>query len=1073
MSLLSRSVFTNVSLIVLIALLLSFPGHAQRTLLQGALYLRNYATSEYNGHAQVFSITQDGRGLLYFGNKSGVLEYDGTSWRTIIVPNEDNKDSREVSGLVADRNGTVFVAAKGDLGYLKANRSGKLCFFSLARMLGGQDLKNPRSVSFSDGMVLFHYGNAVFGYSNGNFQIWRSPEKDPYYGVFCANGRVYAAKEQTGLYVLEDGKFVPAVGGQGYIESKKIYAMLNYAGRTYIQTSEGHIDDYTDHASPKKVSLSFTLPAYNALNVYDQYYSLGTFSDGLLIFDRSFRLTYRIDQSSGLIDGNVKCQFLDREGNLWIGTNKGISKVEVISPVSRFGVEFGMNSGVESICNFRGRTYFATLSGLYYLNESFDKTSERIAKVPGLTIDCYGVKEMVFGNDTVLLVAANNGVWMLRENGGLLSFVAKSGPYNFIQSPMDPALVYVANYDGLSKIRWTGSGFKDEGYVQGFSEDIFNISVEPDGTLWLGTISNGVIRSHVSKFDANGKMIRKVIGSKDDGPSYVTIMDGTPYVGNDKGLFKISGDRLVADSDYKLPRKCGVHRVMKDVSGKVWAVLVLENNKFEIGYFGNDPDRKWESRDFQRYSVDIVHGLFHDDNGMTWLGGPSGLMLYNPSINKNYNIAYNCLIRAFSVGDSVLFSGSFTNPKGLVGSVQSKDHVYAIPYSSKSISFRFSAVSFLDERTIQYSYKLVGQDDDWSAWSANTEKSYTNLHDGEYVFMVKAKNMFGVESQIGTYRFKILSPWYRTVWAYFLYLVLFVLVIYLSIRLSSRRIRKQKEHLEEVVRERTAEVMTQKTEIEKQKELVEQKNQDIMDSIRYAKRLQDAILPTEDYVADCLKNTFVFYRPKDIVSGDFYFVRRVADRVYFAVVDCTGHGVPGAFVSIVGYNGLNRALKEYDLKHPAEILDKLSELVEEAFRQQGYGDVRDGMDIALCCLHLSTGKLEFSGANNPLYVISDEELMELKGNKQPVGLFEDRVPFTNHELQLKAGDLIVLFSDGFADQFGGDLGKKYKYTRFKLLLTGLSTAHTETIGKELIREFETWLEGYEQIDDVCVFGVRI
>jgi serine phosphatase RsbU (regulator of sigma subunit) len=421
----------------------------------------------------------------------------------------------------------------------------------------------------------------------------------------------------------------------------------------------------------------------------------------------------------------------------------------------------------------------------------------------------------------------------------------------------------------------------------------------------------------------------------------------------------------------------------------------------------------------------------------------------------------------------VLFSGTYADQKKSPTLSQSKDFQLSIPYSSKSISFRFSAGSYVDEKTTLYSYKLEGQDDEWSSWTSNTEKSYTNLHEGEYVFMVKAKNVYGVESRVATYRFTILSPWFRTIWAYLIYAALFILIIYVSIKLSNRRITRQKDHLEEVVRDRTAEVVMQKAEVEKQKELVEQKNRDIMDSIRYAKRLQDAILPTREYIRDCFKSSFVFYRPKDIVSGDFYFVRKVANRIYFAVVDCTGHGVPGAFVSIVGHNGLNRAMKEYDLKKPADILDKLSELVEEAFRQEGYSGVRDGMDVALCCLHLDTNRLEFAGANNPLYIISNGELIEIKGNKQPVGLFEDRVPFVNHEIQLKENDLVVLFSDGYVDQFGGEQGKKYKNTRFKLKLTGLSNESGETFEKELQREFDAWADGHEQLDDVCVFGIRV
>jgi serine phosphatase RsbU (regulator of sigma subunit) len=318
-----------------------------------------------------------------------------------------------------------------------------------------------------------------------------------------------------------------------------------------------------------------------------------------------------------------------------------------------------------------------------------------------------------------------------------------------------------------------------------------------------------------------------------------------------------------------------------------------------------------------------------------------------------------------------------------------------------------------------------------------------------------------------------LPPWYRTIWAYLLYVIAFILFLYGAIQFSNRRIRKQKEHLEQVVKERTAEVVEQKAEIEKQKEIVEEKNRDIMDSIRYAKRLQDAILPTNEYIRDCFREAFVFFRPKDIVSGDFYFVRKIENKVYFAAVDCTGHGVPGAFVSIVGNNALNRALKEYGLTTPSDILDKLTELVVDAFRQEGILDVRDGMDIALCCLDLDTKILEYAGANNPLYIISGEELTEIKANKQPVGLFEERVPFTNHEVQLNDHDVVVLFTDGYADQFGGPQGKKYKYAKFKNFLIDHSQEPLSELHTHLVGEFDEWIEGHEQIDDVCILGVRV
>ncbi len=251
-------------------------------------------------------------------------------------------------------------------------------------------------------------------------------------------------------------------------------------------------------------------------------------------------------------------------------------------------------------------------------------------------------------------------------------------------------------------------------------------------------------------------------------------------------------------------------------------------------------------------------------------------------------------------------------------------------------------------------------------------------------------------------------------------------------RLSLRRLQKQNLILEEKVEERTQELNKININLVKQKALVDEKNKDILDSIKYAKRLQDAILPTNEFIEKNLANSFVLYKPKDIVSGDFYWMAEKNNKVYFAAVDCTGHGVPGAIVSIVGHNGLSRALKEFDLHSPAEILDKLNDLVEETFHQ-----LKDGMDIALCVLDKKTGVLEYSGANNPLYIIRKKEpnnIEIIKADKQPIGSFAERKPFTNHKIKLEKEDVVYIFSDGFADQFGGDKGKKFKYAQFRQVL---------------------------------------
>lgn len=292
-----------------------------------------------------------------------------------------------------------------------------------------------------------------------------------------------------------------------------------------------------------------------------------------------------------------------------------------------------------------------------------------------------------------------------------------------------------------------------------------------------------------------------------------------------------------------------------------------------------------------------------------------------------------------------------------------------------------------------------------------------------------------------------------------------LLVILFSIFLFSRFrvIRKQKEL-----------IAVQKAEADLQKELVEEKNKEILDSIQYAKRLQTAILPPENMVKEWVQQSFILFKPKDIVSGDFYWFEKHNGLLYVAAVDCTGHGVPGAMVSVVGHNGLNRALKEFNLKKPADILNKLRQLVEETFSKSEQ-EVKDGMDVALCCIDLQNRTIEFAGAHNPIWIYNytSGELTEINGDKQPVGKYQYEKPFTNHEYKLEKNDSIYLFTDGYADQFGGDSGKKYKSSSFKTLIKKIGSQTLDEQKTILNHTFETWRGTHEQLDDVCVIGIRV
>ncbi len=282
-------------------------------------------------------------------------------------------------------------------------------------------------------------------------------------------------------------------------------------------------------------------------------------------------------------------------------------------------------------------------------------------------------------------------------------------------------------------------------------------------------------------------------------------------------------------------------------------------------------------------------------------------------------------------------------------------------------------------------------------------------------------------------------------------------------------------YLEQKVEERTVEVVRQKEEIESQRVKLEHLYNEVTDSIKYAKRIQEAILPPDALVKKELPNPFVLYKPKDIVSGDFYWMEKANNKVYFAAVDCTGHGVPGAFMSIVGYNLLKQIVKEES--DPGKILNKLSRGVKDTLHQGvEEGTSKDGMDIALCSYDAKTKVLQYAGAYNPLYLVRGGELIETKADKFPIGGAledSDSRTYTSHTVQLQSDDTIYIFSDGYADQFGGEKGKKFMVKQFRQLILGIQDKSMEEQKRFLDNTIERWRGTNEQVDDILIMGIRV
>ncbi|MEA2107006.1 MAG: SpoIIE family protein phosphatase [Bacteroidota bacterium] len=328
---------------------------------------------------------------------------------------------------------------------------------------------------------------------------------------------------------------------------------------------------------------------------------------------------------------------------------------------------------------------------------------------------------------------------------------------------------------------------------------------------------------------------------------------------------------------------------------------------------------------------------------------------------------------------------------------------------------------------------------------------------------------------VAAYEFTILPPWYKTVVAYIVYFILAVLLIVVIVKIYTRRLELEKIRLEQIVKERTEEVVKQKEEIEKQRDEIAEKNRSITDSIEYASRIQNAVLPSDDYARDILPEHFILFRPRDIVSGDFYWITKKDNLLVLIAADCTGHGVPGAFMSMLGVSFLNEIVNRHEITTASAILNQLRADVKKTLGQEGKeGEAKAGMDLALCIVDPDKMKLQYAGAYNPFYLFRNEELIEIKADRMPIGIYiKEKESFTNHEIDLQKGDVFYVFSDGFQDQFGGEDGSKFKTKKFKQLLLDIYHKPMSEQREILNKTIDQWRGKWEQVDDIIVMGVRV
>jgi serine phosphatase RsbU (regulator of sigma subunit) len=449
-------------------------------------------------------------------------------------------------------------------------------------------------------------------------------------------------------------------------------------------------------------------------------------------------------------------------------------------------------------------------------------------------------------------------------------------------------------------------------------------------------------------------------------------------------------------------------------------------------------------------------------NGKIYLGGDLGLSEINPDQILSPAGNFRVMITGFR----------------FIEDEPQNDEVYynltdtlLIPWKKKPVRIDIASANLSRPEINKYRYSLDRSGDEpvWHSLGSQNSVILDHLDPGRYIFRVTGTDAITLGNSTVTSMVIIVeAPKWRSRTALIIYFILGFIFILLILRLVTRRffnLSKENQEREMFARQ----IMLQKEELTL-------KNKSITDSINYAKRIQTAMLPPYRLFKSVFPSSFVLYMPKDIVSGDFYWINKLGDKIFVSAVDCTGHGVPGAFMSIIGFELFRKITNIEGLSRPSDILNRLNEDFHVIFKDVDNVVLRDGMDVAFCSIDKKNMILEFAGAFNPLYLIRDNKITEVKGDRFAIGLdetnFKDQT-FKNHLIPIQQGDIIYIFSDGFADQFGGPDGKKYKYRRFRHLLLNLHRLPMDKQHEILENNVMEWRGQQEQVDDILVIGIKI
>lgn len=1055
-------------------------------------------------------IFQDSRGYLWIGTFDGLNRYDGRHFEIFRSSADDSRSLSDsyITSVTEDYEGNIWVGTRNGLNrFLTREGIFQRYHFSDSAFQYGEGNIILNLMPSGDKSILIkteHFLQRFF-YEENRHVTYQFPVEN--------QGVARSTQTTSALFIGRDKKIFA-----GYRGGLMIFGTDSLSGSITILHASSAVKNITSIAGDPDGNI--------LLGCSDGLYRLDT------ITFEPVRYTPNGLRTPRFMSDNILGLYVGRDGKLWMGTSRGFLCYDPAdgsrysyNRITYLGSTVELNNVKTIIGDRNGNIWFSTWNGIAKLlpgKKNFKLYNRNDNSIPALS----GL------NITALLTDSKNRIWVASWDNGIdvidrrtHSIVAhyskdsRSERYRLMIGTVNDIYedrrgrIWLASERGLYfSDPSTGKFVSFDEYLSPGTTMLDNLTVfqaceDRKGNLMIATSGGAYFYE-----PDTGKMMmfRSIRGDENTLPdNYVTCVhhdrNGYYWFGTESGLTRwdpSSGRMLhygtsVTDPVHRLTSDL-VTCMVEDSVGFLWVGTMKGLNRIELS-----------SGDVNVYTkehglpVEYIYAIIPDERGRLWMSTHEGLVRYDTSSGSFLSfdtsdglqsLEFNQNVSCKAADGEIFFGGvmGFNSfyPDSVVLNLQPplvqisyvdlirkgrRERIYpsaqgtlVIRPGVTSFTIAFSAMDFTDPARNQYEYILQGVDKEWVRSGNVNTASYARLPYGRYRFMVRGSNNCQVWSTDPvTLGVVVRSSILGTRIAIGAYVIAFLFIAYASIRYRTATLRRANQLLRD--KEQAAD------EINRQKEELSIKNRNITDSIIYAQKIQEAMLPSMNLFRQIFPNSFILFKPKDIVSGDFYWINKKGDKVFVAAVDCTGHGVPGALMSMIGSELIRNIINVQNVEEPAQILDRLNKGIADSFNKEVEKiTLKDGMDLSLCSIDMKRGILEFAGAFNSGYLVRDETITELKADRVSVGLTQSQQvqTFTNLTIPLEKNDIIYMFTDGYADQFGGPREKKFMYRRFRHLLL---TIHKLTLDQQktiLEETIENWMGKVDQIDDILVIGFK-